>query len=123
MTAPTDVTDYEQVEALTRRAVERFGRIDVLINNAATTYFAPFQEVPLADIQRILEIDVMDNVHGVRVALPILRKPGTGMLVNVFSSVGAAPRSTRTPTAYPRPRSGPYPRACARSCSSTPSAG
>lgn len=92
LAVPTDVTDYEQVEDLARRAVDRFGRIDVWINDAATTYFAPFQEVPLADVRRILEVNVMGNVHGARVALPIMRDQGKGVLVNVSSIVGAAPQ-------------------------------
>ena len=85
---PTDVTDYAAVQELARRAVERFGRIDVWVNDAAVTFFSPFQEVPLEDFRRVLDVNLMGYVHGARAALPHLRDQGRGVLVNVSSVVG-----------------------------------
>lgn len=85
---PTDVTDAEAVERLARRAVEEYGRIDVWVNNAAVGVFAPFLEVPLEDFRRVLDVDVMGYVHGARAALPVLRRQGHGVLINVASVVG-----------------------------------
>jgi len=89
---PTDVTDADAVQAVARRAVERFGRIDVWVNCAAVTAFAPFQEIPLEDFRRILDVDVMGYVHGARAALPHLRDRGKGVLINVSSIVAAVPQ-------------------------------
>jgi short-subunit dehydrogenase len=89
---PTDVTDDEAVRQLARTAVDRFGRIDVWVNNAAVTAFSPFQELPLEDFRRIIDVDVMGYVHGARAALPYLREQGSGVLVNVSSVVAAVPQ-------------------------------
>ncbi len=92
LAVPTDVTDDEAVQELARRAVERFGRIDVWVNNASVTAFAPFQEIPLEDFRRILDVNIMGYVHGARAALPYLREQGKGVLINVSSIVAAIPQ-------------------------------
>ncbi|GAA1754751.1 SDR family oxidoreductase [Kocuria aegyptia] len=84
---PTDVTDPEAVQELARRAVEEFGRIDVWVNNAAVGFFSPFLDVPLEDFRRVLDVNVMGYVHGARAALPVMRRQGRGVLVNVSSVV------------------------------------
>ncbi len=58
------MTKPEQVEALARAAIDRFGRIDVCVNNAAVTASAPFEQLPLEDFRRVLDVNVMDYVHG-----------------------------------------------------------
>ncbi|MEV8593444.1 SDR family oxidoreductase [Streptomyces sp. NPDC052012] len=85
---PTDVTDAGAVDDLARRAVQRFGRIDVWVNNAAVTVFSPFLEVPLEDFRKVLDVDVMGYVHGARAALRVMREQGEGTLINVSSIVG-----------------------------------
>lgn len=92
LAVPTDVTDADAVRELARQAVERFGRIDVWVNCAAVTAFAPFQEIPLDEFRRILDVNVMGYVHGARAALPYLREQGKGVLINVSSIVGAVPQ-------------------------------
>lgn len=73
LAVPTDVTDADAVQALARRVVERFGRIDAWVNCAAVTAFAPFQEIPLEDFRRIIDVNVMGYVRGARAALPKAR--------------------------------------------------
>jgi short-subunit dehydrogenase len=92
LVAPTDVSDWTAVEELARRAVDRFGRIDVWVNAAAVSYFAPFLKVPLRDIRRVLDVNIMGYVHAARAALPVLKKQGKGVLINVSSIVGGAPQ-------------------------------
>ena len=88
----TDVTDVKAVEELGRRAVERFGRIDVWVNNASVTLFSPFLETPLEDFRRVLDVDVMGYVHGARAALPQMKEQGRGVFVNVSSIVAVVPQ-------------------------------
>jgi NAD(P)-dependent dehydrogenase (short-subunit alcohol dehydrogenase family) len=88
LAVPTDVSDAEAVQDLARRAVATYGRIDVWVNDAALTAFGPFQEVPLQDFRRVLEVNVMGYVHGARAALPLMRDQGYGVLINVSSIVG-----------------------------------
>ncbi|MEV5341494.1 SDR family oxidoreductase [Streptomyces sp. NPDC052676] len=88
LAVPTDVTDAAAVQGLARRAVERFGRIDVWVNCAAVTVFGPFEETPLEDIRKVLDVNVMGYVHGARAALRVMRDQGSGTLINVSSIVG-----------------------------------
>ncbi|OKJ95183.1 short-chain dehydrogenase [Streptomyces sp. CB03234] len=88
LVVPTDVTDPGAVDELARRTVRRFGRIDVWVNCAAVTVFGPFQEVPLEDSRKVMDVNVMGYVHGARAALRAMREQGRGTLINVSSIVG-----------------------------------
>jgi NAD(P)-dependent dehydrogenase (short-subunit alcohol dehydrogenase family) len=79
---PTDVSDAEQIEALAAAAVDRFGRIDVWVNNAAVTMFAPLETAPLEDIRRVIETNLFGYLYGARAALRWFREQGAGVLVN-----------------------------------------
>jgi NAD(P)-dependent dehydrogenase (short-subunit alcohol dehydrogenase family) len=92
LVVPTDVTDFKAVDELARRAVERFGRIDVWVNDAAVTLFSPFLEAPLEDFSRVLDVNVMGYVHGARAALRRMKDQGSGVIVNVSSIVGVVPQ-------------------------------
>ncbi len=92
LVVPTDVADFKAVEELARRAVERFGRIDVWVNNAAVTLFSTFLDAPLEDFRRVLDVDVMGYVHGAKAALPRMKAQGTGLVVNVSSIVAVVPQ-------------------------------
>ena len=92
LVAPADVADFDAVERIVRRAVDELGRLDVWVNDAALTAFAPFQEIPLQDFRRILDVNVMGYVHGARAALPYMRDQGGGVLVNVSSIVSEVPQ-------------------------------
>jgi short-subunit dehydrogenase len=89
---PVDVTDPKAVDELARRAVERFGRIDVWVNNAAVSMFARILDTPLEDLRRVIDVNIMGYVHGARAALAQMRAQGSGVLVNVSSVVGVVPQ-------------------------------
>ncbi|MFB8244608.1 SDR family oxidoreductase [Streptomyces sp. NPDC055952] len=88
LVVPTDTTDPKAVEEVARRAVEEFGRIDVWVNNAAVNAFGRFEDVPLEDFRRVLDVNVMGYVHGARAVLPVMREQGSGTLINISSVVG-----------------------------------
>lgn len=85
---PTDVTDAASVEELAARAVKEFGRLDIWVNNAAIGVFGRLTDIPLADIRRVLDVNIGGYIHGARAALPRLRAQGSGVLINVASIVG-----------------------------------
>jgi NAD(P)-dependent dehydrogenase (short-subunit alcohol dehydrogenase family) len=88
LAVPADVTDPEAVEEVARRAVERFGRIDGWVNCAAVMMFGRLLDVPLPDVRRVLDVNVMGYVHGARAALPRMIGQEHGVLVNVSSLLG-----------------------------------
>ncbi|MCF1643798.1 SDR family oxidoreductase [Streptomyces indiaensis] len=89
LVVPTDVSDVKAVEDLARRTVQEFGRIDVWVNNAAVNAFGRFEDVPLEDFRKVLDVNVMGCVYGTRAALPVMREQGSGTLINISSIVGA----------------------------------
>lgn len=92
LVVPTDVTDEQAVLDLATAAADRFGGIDVWVNNAAVTLFGTVEEAPLEDFRRVLDVNVMGYVHGARAALPYMKRQGYGSIVNVSSIVGAVPQ-------------------------------
>jgi short-subunit dehydrogenase len=89
LVAPTDVTDEAAVDRLARRALERFGRIDVWVNNAAVMMYGRFDEVPPQAFRRVIETNVFGYVHGARAAFRAFREQGTGVLINNGSAYAA----------------------------------
>lgn len=94
---PTDVTNYEQVEALARRAAEQYGRIDTWVNNAGVSLYATFEEASLDDFRQVVEVIFFGQVHGAKAALPYL-KQSEGALVCVGSAL--SDRGVPLQTAY-----------------------
>jgi NAD(P)-dependent dehydrogenase (short-subunit alcohol dehydrogenase family) len=92
LVVPTDVTDEQAVKDLAQQAFDRFGQIDVWVNNAAVTMFATVEEAPIEDFRRVLDVNVMGYVHGARAVLPYMRRQGYGSLINVSSIVGVVPQ-------------------------------
>ncbi|MFG1966607.1 oxidoreductase [Nonomuraea sp. NPDC049028] len=84
---PLDVTDPAQVRAAVAAAEDRFGGIDVLVNNAGIGYFAAVEESTDEEIRRIFEINVFGLSDVIRAVLPGMRKRRSGTIVN-FSSIG-----------------------------------
>ncbi|OJT25016.1 short-chain dehydrogenase [Archangium sp. Cb G35] len=87
LVVPTDVTDEASVKELARRAVERFGRLDIWVNNAAVTGFGFFEDTPPDVFRRIIDTNFFGYVHGARAALPLFREQGSGVLINNASMV------------------------------------
>lgn len=83
--AVCDVVDFAQVEGVADLAVRRYGRIDTWVNCAAVLIFARFEETTLEEFRRVLEVNVMGQVHGARAALPHLRREGRGALISLSS--------------------------------------
>jgi short-subunit dehydrogenase len=84
---PTDVADYEQVEEAARKAEEELGPIDVWVNDAMTTVFAPFKEVDPGDFKRATEVTYLGQVYGTKAALNRMIPRDRGTIVQVGSAL------------------------------------
>lgn len=82
-----DVTKPAQIEAATHAALDRFGRIDVLVNNAGIGYFGSVEESEREEVRKMFDINVWGLADMTRAVLPTLRKQRSGTVVNI-SSVG-----------------------------------
>jgi NAD(P)-dependent dehydrogenase (short-subunit alcohol dehydrogenase family) len=83
-----DVTSVESTEALARATLDRFGRIDVLVNSAAvyvTLERKPFAEIDLAEWNRVLSVDLTGSALCARAVLPAMKEQGSGVIINIGS--------------------------------------
>jgi NAD(P)-dependent dehydrogenase (short-subunit alcohol dehydrogenase family) len=85
-----DVTDPADATAAIQAAVERFGRIDVLVNNAGNFYAGFFEEITQEDFRAQIETTMFGPMNVTRAALPVLRAQRSGLLVTISSTAGLA---------------------------------
>jgi NAD(P)-dependent dehydrogenase (short-subunit alcohol dehydrogenase family) len=85
-----DVTRGEDAEAAARAAVDRFGGIDVLVNNAASFYAGYFEELTPEQMERQLATSLVGPMNVTRAVLPVMRKQRSGHVITISSSAGFA---------------------------------
>lgn len=83
-----DVTNPADAKAATQAAVERFGRIDVLVNNAANFYAGFFEEITPEDFRAQVETNLFGPMNVTRAVLPIMRAQRSGLVVQISSTAG-----------------------------------
>lgn len=83
-----DVQDQGSITAAVAAANERFGGIDVLLNNAGYSMLGVFEEIPRANIQEQFDVNVFGVMDVTRAVLPIMRRQRSGVIVNVSSGSG-----------------------------------
>jgi meso-butanediol dehydrogenase/(S,S)-butanediol dehydrogenase/diacetyl reductase len=87
-TQAIDVSVLEQVEAFTAAAVERFGRLDVVFNNAGIGSYGQSPDLDPEAWHRVIDVDLHSVFYGCRAAIPRLRESGGGAIVNTASISG-----------------------------------
>ncbi len=83
-----DVGEEASVHRFVDATVERFGRLDVLVNNAGYGVRGRVEEVPAEAYERLMRVNYLGTVHGCRAAVPVMRRQGRGVIINVSSIVG-----------------------------------
>ncbi|MBD0383389.1 SDR family NAD(P)-dependent oxidoreductase [Paenibacillus sedimenti] len=85
---PLDVTDTGQVNAVVEQIIGRFGRIDILINNAGYGIFESFVDAPLANFEEMMNVNYLGLVRCTKAVLPHMLEAGSGHIVNIASMAG-----------------------------------
>jgi 3-oxoacyl-[acyl-carrier protein] reductase len=100
LAVPTDVADGESARAMADRVLDAFGRIDVLLNNAAIFATIPIsrvgiEEVPPEEWDRVMAVNLKGLFHCCRAVLPAMRRQGRGKIINITSSTVMSGAATR----------------------------
>jgi len=83
-----DVTHINEINSAVEKAVGNFGRIDVLVNNAGIGYFGALEESEDAAVRRMFDINVFGLANMCKATLPVMRKQGSGHIINIASIAG-----------------------------------
>jgi NAD(P)-dependent dehydrogenase (short-subunit alcohol dehydrogenase family) len=86
--AKLDITKPADAESAVKASVDQFGRIDVLVNNAANFYAGFFEELSPEQIERQLSTSLVGPMNVTRAVLPIMRKQGSGLIITISSTAG-----------------------------------
>ena len=88
LVTPTDVTRATEVKACFKKALEKFGTIDIVVNNAGVLIPAAVVDTRRADLQAMLNVNLFGALNVMQAAVPIMRRQGHGHIVNVGSLAG-----------------------------------
>jgi NADP-dependent 3-hydroxy acid dehydrogenase YdfG len=84
----TDVTDSDQVKRLIDAAVETYGRIDVMLNNAGLMPHSPLERLKVEDWEQMIDVNIKGVLYGIAAALPYMKEQKSGHFINVSSVAG-----------------------------------
>jgi NAD(P)-dependent dehydrogenase (short-subunit alcohol dehydrogenase family) len=95
---PLDITNDQQIETIVQKIVDQYGQIDILINNAGTDVTLPVEELSIADIDRVLDVNLRGPFVLSKFVLPLMKQQGKGHIVNIAST--ASKRTWANASAY-----------------------
>src|SRR6266436_9643930 len=84
----TDVKRRDDLSGLVKLACERYGKLDVLVNNAGVGPISPLDDLRVEEWEEMIDINIKGVLYGIAAALPVFRKQGFGHFVNIASTAG-----------------------------------
>ncbi|MEM7595723.1 MAG: SDR family oxidoreductase [Cyanobacteria bacterium P01_A01_bin.83] len=81
----TDVTDAKQVQSMAQVTIERFGQIDVLVNNAGIMPVSPLIDLKIDDWNKAIDVNIRGVLHGIAAVLPHMQERSSGHIINIGS--------------------------------------
>ena len=85
LTVPADMTKSADVANLINKTMDRYGRVDVLVNNAGQGMWIPVENIDIEHYQKLMDLNVYGYLRAMQAVIPVMRKQGGGMIVNVSS--------------------------------------
>ena len=82
-----DVAEYDQIARVGDRAIERFGRVDTWVNNAAVSIYATVEQLEPQEMERLVHVNLLGQMYGSKVAVALMKPRGGGTIVNVGSAL------------------------------------
>ena len=83
----TDVAEYDQVDRLAQRAIERFGRFDTWVNNAAVSIYATVEQLEPDEMERLVRVNLLGQMYGSKAAIAHMKPRRSGTIINVGSAL------------------------------------
>ena len=84
----TDIKQRNDLTDLVNLALERFGRLDVMVNNAGISHLSRIDELQIEDWEEMIDVNLKGTLYGIAAALPIFKKQGSGHIINIISTSG-----------------------------------
>ncbi len=84
----TDIKQRHNLVQLVNLASEKFGRLDVMVNNAGISYLSRIDDLQVDDWEEMIDVNLKGTLYGIAAALPVFKKQGSGHIINIISTSG-----------------------------------